>query len=103
MSGADIFRQFEIFFTLLVIVPVPILGAIKNVPSIQLAAYNSVPVRYGLLNKMTIPVRVNRYPANLIVDIRVNQIVLDASMAESFGVTSSHHGLRYIGFTQING
>ena len=34
MSGADKFRRFEIFFILVVIVPVPILGAIKNVPSI---------------------------------------------------------------------
>jgi hypothetical protein len=86
VSGADIFRRFKIFFTLLVIVPVPILGA-----------------RYGPLTKMIISVRVNGHPANLIVDTRANQIILDAGAAESFGISSSHHGLRYIGFTQING
>jgi predicted aspartyl protease len=103
VSGADVFRRFEIFFTLLVIVPVPILGTTKDVPPIQLAGYKAVPVRYRPLNKMIISVKINGHPANLIVDTGANQIILDASAAESFGVSPSSHGLRYVGFTQING
>jgi predicted aspartyl protease len=101
--GADVFRRFKIFFTLLVIAPIPTFGATKDVPPIQLAGYKAVPVRYGPLNKIIIAVRINGRPANLIVDTGANQIILDANSAESFGVSPSRHGLRYIGFTQING
>jgi predicted aspartyl protease len=101
--GADVFRRFGIFFTLLVIVPVPIFGANKNVPPSQLVGYKAVPVRYGPLNKMIISVRINQNPANLIVDTGANQIILDAGAAESFGVSPSSHGLRYVRSTQING
>jgi len=52
---------------------------------------------------MIMSVNINGQPANLLVDTGANQIILEASAAESFGVKPSQHGLRYIRFTQING
>lgn len=75
----------------------------KNAPSLQLAGYKAVPLHYGPLNKMIMSVNINAHPANLIVDTAANQIILHAHAAESFAVTPSHHGFRYISSTAING
>jgi predicted aspartyl protease len=96
-------RYFRILLSLLTIVSIPVFAAAKDVRPIQLGGYKAVPVRYGSLNKMMLSVAINGHPANLIVDTGANQIILDASSAESFGVSPSRYGLRYVGFTQING
>ena len=67
------------------------------------SGYKAVPVRYGPFNKMLVSVSVNGQSAELIVDTGANWTIFDANAAESFGVTPSRHGLRYFGFTQING
>src|SRR5437899_2263341 len=89
--------------SLLAIGAIPICGATKNAGPPQLAGYKAVPVHYGPLNKMIASVSINGHPANLLVDTGANQIALDADAAESFDVTPSHHGLRYVGYLQING
>jgi predicted aspartyl protease len=88
----------------LAIAPPSIFGATKN-PSFspQLAVYKAVRVHYGPLNKMIVSVRINGHPANLLVDTGSNQVILDAEAAALFGVRPSPRGLRYVGFTQING
>jgi predicted aspartyl protease len=52
---------------------------------------------------MIVSVRINGHPANLLVDTGSNQVILDAEAAALFGVRPSPRGLRYVGFTQING
>jgi predicted aspartyl protease len=52
---------------------------------------------------MIMSVQINGQPSNLLVDTGSNEIMLDAAAAESFGVRPSQRGLRYIGFTEING
>ena len=102
------------------IAPLSISGAAKNRSATQLAGYKVVRVHYGPMNKMIMSVRINGQPANLLVDTGSNQLILDAEVAESFGVgpsqlildaeaaesfgvRPSQRGLRYIRFTQING
>src|SRR5437867_6037022 len=92
-----------VLFIFVAIVPISIYGAAKSRPPPQLSGYKAVRVRYGPLNKMIMSVNINGQPANLLVDTGANQIILNASAAESFGVRPSQRGLRYIRFTEING
>jgi predicted aspartyl protease len=78
-------------------------GAAREPSSRALAGYKAVPVHYGALNQMLMSVSINGHPADLIVDTGANWTILDSSAGESFGVAPSRHGLRYFGFTQING
>ena len=95
--------RMAVLFSLL-IAPISSLGAAKN-PSVspQLAGYKTVRVHYGPLNKMIMPVHINGQPANLLVDTGSNEIILDTDAAATFGVGPSPRGLRYVGFTEING
>jgi hypothetical protein len=52
---------------------------------------------------MIMSVRINGQPASLLLDTGSTQLILDAKAAESFGVTPSQRGLRYIRFTKIQG
>src|SRR6266705_4496272 len=106
VTGAPIARRIwwtGVLFSFFTIVPISMFGAAKNVRPVQLPGYKAVPVHYGPLNKMIISVNINGQPANLLVDTGANQIILNASAAESFGVRPSQRGLRYIRFTEING
>lgn len=96
-------RWFGIAFALLMLVAPPPVDAAKGVHVLALTGYKAVPVHYGPLNKMLIAVSINGNPANLIVDTGANQIILESSAAESFGVAPSPHGLLYVGSTQLNG
>jgi len=87
----------------LTIAPISIFGAAKSRALPQLSGYKAVRVHYGPLNKMIMSVQIDGQPANLLVDTGSNEIILDADAAESFGVRPSQRGLRYIGFTEING
>jgi predicted aspartyl protease len=97
------FRYLWIVCALLAMAPAAVSHAAKRTQPIQLPGYKAVPVHYGPLNKMIVSVSINEHPANLLVDTGANQIILDASAAESFDVRPSQHGLRYVGSTQING
>src|SRR6266705_2047169 len=106
VTGAPIARRIwwtGVLFSFFTIVPISMFGAAKYVRPVQLPGYKAVPVHYGPLNKMIISVNINGQPANLLVDTGANQIILDASAAESLGVRPSQRGLRYIRFTEING
>jgi predicted aspartyl protease len=96
-------RCVAIVLVLLAITPLPIFGAGKNRAAMPLPGYKAVPVHYGPMNKMIMSVRINRQPANLLVDTGSNQMILDAETAASFGIRPSQRGLRYIRFTQIGG
>src|SRR6476659_2000365 len=69
----------------------------------QLAGYKAVRIHYGPMNQMIIPVRINGQSANLLVDTGSNEIILDTNAAAAFGVGPSPRGVRYVGFTEING
>ena len=97
------FRYLWIVCALLAITPAAVSRAAKQAQPTQLPGYKAVPVHYGPLNKMILSVSINGHPANLLVDTGANQIILDASAAESLDVRPSQHGLRYVRFTQING
>ncbi len=96
-------RRLGILFGVLTMVPIAICGAARSIRPTQLSGYKAVPVHYGPLNKMIMSVNIDGQPANLLVDTGANQIILDASAAESLGVRPSPRGLRYIRFTEING
>ena len=96
-------RRLGILFGVLTMVPIAICGAVRSIRPTQLSGYKAVPVHYGPLNKMIMSVNINGQPANLLVDTGANQIILDASVAESLGVRPSQHRLTYIGLTEING
>jgi predicted aspartyl protease len=93
--------------------PLPIFGAAKNRSPMHLPGYKVVPVHYGPMNKMIMSVRIEGQPANLLVDTGSNQLILDADVAEVFGVRPSQRaqalprqtfqGFRYMRYTQING
>ena len=87
----------------LALTPISTFGAAKNHTLPQLSGYKAVRVHYGPLNKMIMSVQINGQPANLLVDTGANEIILDADAAQSFGVSPSQRGLRYIRRTQING
>jgi predicted aspartyl protease len=55
------------------------------------------------MNEMIMPVRINGQPANLLVDTGSIEIILDTDSAATFGVGPSPRGVRYVGFTEING
>src|SRR6266478_5068647 len=106
VTGAPIARgiwRAGVLFSFVAIVPISIFGAARKVQPMQLSGYKAVPVHYGPLNKMIMSVNINGQRANLLVDTGANQIILNASAAESFGVRPSQRGLRYIRFTEING
>jgi predicted aspartyl protease len=84
------------------IVPSSIMASAKGRPT-RLSGYKIARVHYSPLNKMIMSVLINGQPADLLVDTGCNQVILDASMAESFGVQPSQRALRYIRFTRING
>ena len=89
---------------LIMLAPVSNFGAAKNSSfSPQLAGYKAARVHYGPLNKMIMSVRINGYPANLLVDTGSNEIILDADAAATFGVGPPPRAWRYIGLTEING
>jgi predicted aspartyl protease len=69
----------------------------------QLAGYRAVRVHYGPMNKMIMSVQINGQRANLLVDTGSNEIILDTDAAATFGIRPSPRGLRYVGFTEING
>jgi predicted aspartyl protease len=97
------FRHIGIVCALLAMTPAAVSRAAKQAQPTQLPGYKAVPVHYGPLNKMIVSVSINAHPANLLVDTGANQIILDASAAQSFDVRPSQHDLRYVEFTQING
>ena len=88
----------------LAIAPISNFSAAKN-PSVspQLAGYKAVPVHYGPMNQMIMPVRINGQPANLLVDTGSIEIILDTDAAAIFGIGPSPRDMRYVGFTEING
>jgi predicted aspartyl protease len=69
----------------------------------QLAGYKAVRVHYGPMNKMIMSVQINGQRATLLVDTGSNEIILDTDAAATFGIRPSPRGLRYVGFTEING
>ena len=83
--------------------PLSISGAAKNRSAMQLPGYKAVRVHYGPMNNMIMSVQINGQPANLLVDTGSNEIILDRDAAATFGVGPSPRGLRYVGFTEING
>jgi predicted aspartyl protease len=96
-------RMRIVIFVLLALTPISTFGAAKNRPAPQLTGYKAVPVHYGPLNKMIMSVQINGQPANLLVDTGSNEIILDTDAAATFGVGPSPRGVRYVGFTEING
>jgi predicted aspartyl protease len=91
-------------FLFLAVAPISNSVAAKNLSvSTQLAGYKAVRVHYGPMNQMIIPVRINGQSANLLVDTGSNEIILDTDAAATFGVAPSPRGVRYVGFTEING
>src|SRR5437870_7759419 len=87
VTGAPIARgiwRAGVLFSFVAIVPISIFGAARNVQPMQLSGYKAVPVHYGPLNKMIMSVNINGQRANLLVDTGANQIILNASAAESF-------------------
>ncbi|HEY4639642.1 MAG TPA: pepsin/retropepsin-like aspartic protease family protein [Candidatus Udaeobacter sp.] len=88
----------------LAIAPISNLGATKDRSvSPQLSGYKAVRVHYGPMNQMIMPVQINGQPASLLVDTGSNEIILDTDSAATFGIGPSPRGLRYVGFTEING
>ena len=96
-------RRFRIVLAVLVIIPCSTVASVKGGRPTQLSGYKAVRVHYSPLNKMIMSVRINGQPANLLVDTGSNQVILDATAAESFGVRPSQRDLHYIQFTRING
>ena len=91
-------------FILLAVAPISNFGAAKERSfSPQLAGYKAVRVHYGPMNQMIMPVRINGQPAKLLVDTGSNEIILGTDAAATFGVRPSPRGVRYLGFTEING
>jgi predicted aspartyl protease len=97
-------RRVVCALALLALAPISNFGAVKDRSvSPQLAGYKAVRVHYGPMNQMMMPVRINGHSANLLVDTGSNEIILDKNAAATFGVGPSPRGLRYVGFTEING
>jgi len=96
-------RRVAIALALFAVAPLSISGAAKNRSAVQLAGYKAVRVHYGPMNRMIMSVRINGQPASLLLDTGSTQLILDAKAAESFGVTPSQRGLRYIRFAKIQG
>ncbi len=88
----------------LAIAPISNFAAAKDRSvSSQLAGYKAVRVHYGPMNQMIMPVRINGQPSNLLVDTGSIEIILDTDAAATFGIGPSPRGVRYVGFTEING
>jgi predicted aspartyl protease len=84
---------------LLLIAPISIFGAAKNRSAIHLPGFRAVPVHYGPLNKMIVSVRINGYPAKLLVDTGASQIILDKNVAESAGIRPFQRALNQVRFS----
>ena len=84
---------------LLALTPISIFGAAKNRSAMHLPGYKAVPVHYGPLNKMIMSVRINGYPANLLVDTGASQAILDKDIAESAGVKPFQRALNQVHFS----
>jgi predicted aspartyl protease len=98
----QIVQAFVLVF--LAIAPSSNFAAVKDrSASPQLAGYKAVRVHYGPMNKMIMSAHINGQPANLLVDTGSNEIFLDTDAAATFGIGPSPRGLRYVGFTEING
>lgn len=95
--------RFGIVLSLFALLAIRSIDAAKQPSAMALPGYKAVAIRYGPLNKMLMAVTINGHPANLIVDTGARQLILDSSAAESLGVSPARRGLRYVGFTQING
>jgi len=96
-------RRVVFALALLAVAPISNSGTAKNRSAMQLAGYKAVRVHYGPMNKMIMPVQINGHPANLLVDTGSNEIILDTDAAATFGVEPSPRGVRYVGYTEING
>jgi predicted aspartyl protease len=92
---ADGVRIFALL--LLALAPISTFGAAKN--QIHLSGYKAVPVHYAPLNKMIISVRINGYPASLLVDTGASQIILDKDVAESAGVKPFQRAMNQVRFS----
>ncbi|MGE5209510.1 MAG: aspartyl protease family protein [Alphaproteobacteria bacterium] len=79
--------------------PISVLGAAKNRSAIHLPGFNAVRVHYGPLNKMIMSVRINGYPAKLLVDTGASQVILDKDVAESAGVKPFQRALNQVRFS----
>jgi predicted aspartyl protease len=90
-------RIFALLF--FVIAPISIFGAAKNRSAMQLPGFKAVPVHYGPLNKMIMPVRIDGYPANLLVDTGASQVILDKDVAESAGVKPFQRAISQVRFS----
>jgi predicted aspartyl protease len=106
LSGHITFTfQIVLAFMLAAFTIVPITFGAAKAPSVspQLAGYKAVRVHYGPMNQMIMPARINAQPANLLVDTGSSEMILDTDAAAIFGVEPSPRGVRYVGFTEING
>ncbi len=94
-------RCIRFVFAALLIVPSWTLASVKDKPT-RLSGYKAVRVHYGPLNKMIISVRINGQRANLLVDTGASQVIVDASVASTFGIRPSQGGMGYIRSAKIN-
>jgi predicted aspartyl protease len=96
-------RGFPIVLAVLVIIPSSTAASVKGGRPTQLSGYKAVRVHYGPLNKMIMSVRINGQRAKLLVDTGASQVMVDASVASTFGIRPSQGGMGYIRSTKING
>ena len=96
-------RRVVFALALLAVASISNSGTAKNRSAMQLAGYKAVRVHYGPMNKMIMPVQIIGHPANLLVDTGSNEMILDTDAAATFGVGPSPRGVRYVGYTEING
>jgi Aspartyl protease len=89
----------KLFFIILMIAPLSVFAAPKNVPRMHLPGYKAVPVHYGPLNKMIMSVRIDGHPANLLVDTGASQVILDKDVAEAAGVKPFQRALNQVRFS----
>lgn len=95
-------RRFHLVLAFVTVIPVTA-ASVEGSPPAQRSRFKAVRVHYSPLNKMIMSVRINGQPANLLVDIGSNQVILDAAAADSFGIKPSQGNLRYIRSTRVNG
>lgn len=95
-------RRFRFVLAVLLIIPPSSLASAKG-KATQLTGYKAVRVHYSPLNKMIVSVRINGQRANLLVDTGASQVMVDASLASTFGIRPSQSGVGYIRSTKING
>jgi len=96
-------RRVVFALALLAVAPISNSSTAKNRSAMQLARYKAVRVHYEPMNQMIMSVQINGHPANLLVDTGSNEIILDTDAAATFGIGPSPRGVRYVGYTEING